>query len=95
MLEKYFPKVEKPISYEGRDSKNPLTFTFYNKEQKNSNVIITSTINLNQNSLGSPQINFNESVKSSFHNPLNHYYVHVSRMDIFAYQFENVGYSFL
>ena len=34
MLKKYFPKVEKPIVYEGRDSKNPLAFKFYNKHQK-------------------------------------------------------------
>ena len=34
MLKKYFPKVEKPVTYEGRDSKNPLAFKYYNKDQK-------------------------------------------------------------
>jgi len=34
MLKKYFPKVEKQIPYEGRDSKNPLAFKYYNKHQK-------------------------------------------------------------
>jgi len=33
MVKKYFPKVEKPILYEGRDSKNPLAFNHYNKDQ--------------------------------------------------------------
>jgi xylose isomerase len=33
-MNKYFPKVEKPISYEGKDSKNPLAFKYYNKNQK-------------------------------------------------------------
>jgi xylose isomerase len=31
MLNKYFPKVERQISYEGKDSKNPLAFRYYNK----------------------------------------------------------------
>ncbi len=34
MLNKFFPKVEKQISYEGKDSKNPLAFKYYNKNQK-------------------------------------------------------------
>ena len=34
MLNKYFPKIEKQIPYEGKDSKNPLAFRFYNKSQK-------------------------------------------------------------
>lgn len=37
MLNKYFPKVEKQISYEGRDSKNPLAFKYYKKDQKVGN----------------------------------------------------------
>ncbi|MGD1044602.1 MAG: xylose isomerase [Bacteroidota bacterium] len=36
-MNKYFPKVEKPISYEGKDSKNPLAFKYYNKNQKVGN----------------------------------------------------------
>jgi len=34
MPKKYFPKVEKPIPYEGKDSKNPLAFKYYNKHQR-------------------------------------------------------------
>lgn len=34
MMNHYFPKVEKPIQYEGKDSKNPLAFKYYNKNQK-------------------------------------------------------------
>ena len=34
MLRKYFPTIEKQIPYEGKDSKNPLAFKFYNKHQK-------------------------------------------------------------
>jgi xylose isomerase len=37
MINKYFTKVEKPISYEGKDSKNPLAFKYYNKSQKVGN----------------------------------------------------------
>jgi len=33
-LNKYFPDVEKQISYEGKDSNNPLAFKYYNKNQK-------------------------------------------------------------
>lgn len=33
----YFPKVKKPIQYEGKDSKNPLAFKYYNKNQKVGN----------------------------------------------------------
>jgi len=33
-LNKYFPNVEKQISYEGKDSNNPLAFKYYNKNQK-------------------------------------------------------------
>jgi len=36
-MSKYFPKVEKPIPYEGKDSKNSLAFKFYNKNQKVGN----------------------------------------------------------
>jgi len=34
MSNKYFPNVKKPISYEGKHSKNPLAFKYYNKELK-------------------------------------------------------------
>jgi xylose isomerase len=34
MLNKYFQKVEKQIPYEGKDSKNPLAFKYYNKHQQ-------------------------------------------------------------
>ena len=34
MASKYFPKVEKPIAYEGKESKNPLAFKYYNKKQR-------------------------------------------------------------
>jgi xylose isomerase len=37
MTNKYFAKVEKPIPYEGKDSKNPLAFKYYNKNQKVGN----------------------------------------------------------
>lgn len=37
MLNKYFPKVEKTIAYEGKDSKNPLAFKYYNKNQRVGN----------------------------------------------------------
>jgi xylose isomerase len=30
---RYFPKVDKPIPYEGKDSKKPLAFKYYNKNQ--------------------------------------------------------------
>ena len=33
----YFPKVEKQIQFEGKDSKNPLAFKYYNKNQKVGN----------------------------------------------------------
>ena len=33
-MNKYFPNVEKQISYEGKDSNNPLAFKYYNKNQK-------------------------------------------------------------
>ena len=33
-MNKYFPDVEKQISYEGKDSNNPLAFKYYNKNQK-------------------------------------------------------------
>ncbi len=36
-MSNYFPKVEKPIPYEGKDSKNPLAFKYYNKNQKVGN----------------------------------------------------------
>jgi len=31
---KYFPKVKNQIKFEGKDSKNPLAFKYYNKKQK-------------------------------------------------------------
>jgi len=34
MLKTYFPKIQKPIPYEGQDSKNPFAFKYYNKEQR-------------------------------------------------------------
>ena len=34
MLGKYFPKIKQPIPYEGKDSKNPLAFKYYNKNQR-------------------------------------------------------------
>jgi len=34
MAKTYFPKVQKAIPYEGKDSKNPLAFKYYNKEQR-------------------------------------------------------------
>lgn len=34
MLNKYFPAVKKPIPYEGKDSKNPLAFKYYDKNRK-------------------------------------------------------------
>ena len=34
MINKYFPKVKEKILYEGRDSKNPLAFKYYNRDQK-------------------------------------------------------------
>ena len=34
MLDKYFPEVKSPILYEGKDSDNPLSFKYYNKNQK-------------------------------------------------------------
>ena len=33
MPKTYFPSIQKPIKYEGKDSKNPLSFRFYNKQQ--------------------------------------------------------------
>jgi xylose isomerase len=33
----YFPEVETKIEYEGKDSKNPLSFKFYNPDQKVGN----------------------------------------------------------
>jgi xylose isomerase len=33
MKNKFFPKVEKPIKYEGKDSKNPLAFRYYDKNR--------------------------------------------------------------
>ena len=34
MSKKFFPGVERPIPYEGRESKNPLAFRYYNKLQR-------------------------------------------------------------
>jgi xylose isomerase len=36
-MSKYFPKVEGQIRYEGKDSKNPLAFKYYKKDQKVGN----------------------------------------------------------
>jgi xylose isomerase len=36
-MNKYFPKVAGQIPYEGKDSKNPLAFRYYNKNQKVGN----------------------------------------------------------
>jgi xylose isomerase len=33
MKNKFFPNIEKSIAYEGKDSKNPLAFRYYNKNQ--------------------------------------------------------------
>jgi xylose isomerase len=33
MKNKFFPKIEKPVKYEGKDSKNPLAFRYYDKNQ--------------------------------------------------------------
>ena len=33
MKNKFFSKIEKPIKYEGKDSKNPLAFRYYDKNQ--------------------------------------------------------------
>jgi len=33
-MNKYFSKINKPIPYEGKDSKNPFAFKFYNKNQR-------------------------------------------------------------
>ena len=37
MKNKYFSKIDKPIAFEGKDSKNPLAFRFYSKDQKVGN----------------------------------------------------------
>ncbi|MDP2885779.1 MAG: xylose isomerase [Ignavibacteria bacterium] len=34
MSKTYFPKIQKPIIYEGKDSKNPFALKYYNKEQR-------------------------------------------------------------
>lgn len=34
MAKTYFPKVQKAIPYEGKDSKNPFAFKYYNKDQR-------------------------------------------------------------
>jgi xylose isomerase len=36
-MSNYFPKIEKSIQYEGKDSKNPLAFKYYNKNQRVGN----------------------------------------------------------
>ena len=36
-MSNYFPKVEKQIQYEGKNSTNPLAFRYYNKNQKVGN----------------------------------------------------------
>jgi xylose isomerase len=37
MINKFFKNIDKPIQYEGKDSKNPLAFKYYNKNQKVGN----------------------------------------------------------
>jgi len=37
MINKFFKNIDKPIQYEGKDSKNPLAFKYYNKDQKVGN----------------------------------------------------------
>lgn len=37
MKSKYFPEVENTIAYEGKESKNPLAFKYYNPDQKVGN----------------------------------------------------------
>src|SRR3972149_2950657 len=37
MSTKYFPKIDKPIPYEGKHSKNPLAFKYYDKRQRVGN----------------------------------------------------------
>lgn len=34
MTHKYFPKIKQRIPYEGKDSKNPFAFKYYNRDQK-------------------------------------------------------------
>jgi xylose isomerase len=34
MMKVCFPKIQNPIPYEGKDSKNPFAFKYYNKEQR-------------------------------------------------------------
>jgi xylose isomerase len=34
MLNTFFPKIKDPVPYEGKDSKNPFAFKYYNKSQK-------------------------------------------------------------
>jgi xylose isomerase len=36
-MSNYFPEVKKQIKYEGKDSKNPFSFKYYNKNQKVGN----------------------------------------------------------
>ncbi len=36
-MNKFFKNVDKPIPYEGKESKNPLAFKYYNKSQKVGN----------------------------------------------------------
>ena len=36
-MSNYFPDVKEQIKYEGKDSKNPLAFKYYNKDQKVGN----------------------------------------------------------
>ena len=77
MLNKYFLKVEKPIPYEGRDSKNPLAFQFYNKNQKISTKTMAMIIIVNQNLLGSGGLNFDAKVRSSSNAPTVLLLIHI------------------
>lgn len=43
MSKTYFPKVQKPILYEGKDSKNPFAFKYDNKKQRVGSKTMGST----------------------------------------------------
>jgi len=77
MLERYFPKVEKPIVYEGRDSKNPLAFQLYNKNQKISTITLPMMIILNQNRLGSGGLNFDANIRRNSYNTTDLLLIHI------------------
>lgn len=82
MLKKYFPRVEKPFVYEGRDSKNPLAFKFYNKDQKFGNKTIEILIILNQNGLGSGGLNFDANIRYNSYNTTDLLLIHIYKNEI-------------